>query len=426
LPPFALRAMHRIDAHSFAPALSPLPDDHAHHDRKQRGTVHGTPVLIKTEAQSLLTSAEERSVAMAAKIEAKAVEARTFSHDSSLQQLMQIRQITAYLDTAQRGQDAEALIQLAQRMRDAPEQARSLARRAFPDATTQFLALQYAIRSGQEDGVPDASLEALFDALAELEADHGGAIRADLNTVEAAAEQAHSAADVLHFQSTYKDVVLGESSLANTLRLLLRRFGLEGFDAGRRQLIAALGLDVSAQRPSGDLARLNNLVQDLYHLQVIGSMQEDCRKLASYFARRFNIATLSPMQLMEDLIALSGERWAAAGRFVDLASRFGILLVAAQIAFYTRTRGLLGRMPTKIFADLDCRLAIIGAAQEALDLAIEQEQAEEDRRQEEQDEQEDLQQEAQAEQERQQATEATVADDQPAPSQDAPLAVGSR
>lgn len=79
--------------------------------------------------------------------------------------------------------------------------------------------------------------------------------------------------------------------------------------------------------------------------------------------------------LLKELVALTAERWASPGRFGTLARQWVPEGTPAQIRFLTQVKAIVRSMPTQVFVDLDARQTMLGALQEALDQAIEQEEA---------------------------------------------------
>ena len=76
-----------------------------------------------------------------------------------------------------------------------------------------------------------------------------------------------------------------------------------------------------------------------------------------------------------DLVALSGERWIDAARVGQLASKHGAAEpAAAQVQFITGTRKALSELPVQVFQSPEARDAVLGAAQGALDRAIDKEE----------------------------------------------------
>jgi len=336
------------------------------------GQLGGQQVQVDDANSVLSDAAEEISLHHSEKAETKHTSERKKEAARPLE-LMSPEAIMAYMDAAQAFEDAEELVQLAKRMLSGQGDPAAQAKQAFPGPTEQFMALQYALHQGEREGAPAEVLDALREALDDLEMEHGPRIRADANTIGAAGEGARGHADVAQFQATYRDVVLGNPSLAGTLKLALERFGNSDFAAGLARLTQALGQDLAAARPSGDPTRLQNLVQDLYHLGVAATVLDASRELHARIGEQHGALTGTPVALMQDLVGISAEKWVSGNRFTALAEKFGATGVEAQIHFLTGIKLLMRDLPVKVFVDADQRQTLFQAVQDALDAAIDKE-----------------------------------------------------
>ena len=336
------------------------------------GQLNGQQVQVDDGLSVLSDAAEEISLHHSEKAETKHASERKKEATRPLE-LMSPEAIMAYMEAAQAHKSPEEMAQLAQRMLSGQGDPAAQAKQAFGEPTQQFMALQYALHQGEREGAPAEVLDALREALDDLEMEHGPRIRADINTVGTAGEGAHSREDVAQFQATYRDVVLGNPSLAGTLKLALERFGDGDFAAGLSRLIQALGQDLAAARPSGDPTRLQNLVQDLYHLGVAATVLDASRELHAKIGEQHGALSGSPVALMQDLVGISAEKWVSGNRFTALAEKFGATGVEAQIHFLTGIKLLMRDLPVKVFVDADQRQTIFQAAQDALDAAIDRE-----------------------------------------------------
>ena len=346
------------------------------------GNLRGEQVLVvlKKDAASILAdAAEEVSMMHSEKVEKKNFSERRFDIDTPMD-LMGIREIQAYLRSAGLLDDQARMLELARRMQAARGDPRALAREQSRDPAHQYVLLQFALNDAMENKQPREVIERLQDALADLEMESGPLIRASLNTMATATAHAPTPQGRALFQETYRDIVLGHNTLAQTLLLVLERLGGASgndFKAGLLGLIKALGADLSATRPSTEASRLQALVQDLYHLEVASTVLEGCHALAERMAERHGVRTLVPLDMMKELIGFTGERWVSMMRFVDMAARYRLTEIPELIAFHFATRELLRQMPVKVFSDLDTRQAVLDGAQSALDQAIREEEEQE-------------------------------------------------
>lgn len=345
----------------------------------QTGQLGGQQVTVDGGPSMLADAAEEISLHHSEKAEQKhSAERKKEVHEGP--DLMKLEEIQTYLQATEDFSDPEEMAQLAKRMLSGQGDPQAQAKKAFDEPAGQHVALQYALLTGEKEGADPAVLDDLREALADLEMEHGPAIRANLNTIGTAAEGATSREQVLAFQSTYQDVVLGEASLSATLKLAVEKFGTSGADlaTGLQRLVKALGQDMAAARPSGDPTRLQHLVQDLYHLGVAATVLDGCRELQASQATRHGAAGSDfgpgPAALMQDLVGVSGEKWVASSRFSNLAEKFGAREPTPAVTFLTGVKGLMREMPVKVFVDGDQRNTVFQAVQEALDTAIDREE----------------------------------------------------
>jgi len=363
--------MNRIDSGLPNIALGSQPQAGNGQAQSQVGTLLGEAAVLVDGEFSLADGAEELSLHMAEKTEDKHHAERKIKPDKPME-LMQPAAILETLDQTHDPDAQEKLHELYKKLISGDDSPRRAAGNAFQDVSQQFLALQYALQKGEQDGAGAHVLEGIRDALAELEMERGPEIRAGLNSLKTAGQFANDAAGVASFQHTYRDIVLGENSLAKTLNLALERFGDGEVGAGLRQLIAALGHDLAAARPSIGTNRLQSLIQDMYQLEVAVTVLDGCRELGEKLATEFR-TPLDASKLMRDLVSVSHEKWVAASRFTGMATSHGVCQVEAEIAFLTGVRGMLKEMPVQVFSDADNRQSILTAAQEALDTAIDKE-----------------------------------------------------
>lgn len=379
----------RID-NSAAPGLldngpgaddaSPLP---------QGGSWRGETVQVTSKDCDILgDAAEEISMEHSEHVESHKLEEREVE-DKPEVDVPLVEQIQEYLEQADKSeledklrQFVEALTRNAERgdRRDDESSAngvRDEARARFANPTERFLALSYALHEVSRAPGHEALAGDVRAAIEDLHDDYGGHIRADLNTIGVAAKFGRgNAAEIEKFQAGYRDAVLGAENLAGMLRGTLERFGEADYRAAVGSMIHALGADLAAaQGPSASAQRLNAVVQELYQMEVLGTLLDGCQLLS----RRLDAAhglQVKPGALMQDVVAASGERWTAAPRFAGIADRHGATGVAPRIMFLNGIKTLVRDLPPKVFPDAEARFNAVGAVQEALDEAIAREDEE--------------------------------------------------
>lgn len=289
-------------------------------------------------------------------------------------QVMSAEQVLGYLQAVHQQGKTEELVALARRMLASGAHPGVMARQGLPDPTQQFLALQYALQQGEREGAPAERLQALRDALADLDDDHGASIRARLNTAAVIGGQAADADGAARLQQTYTELVLGAPTLARSFDLALQHFGTQGLGSGLQGLIAALGADLAAARPSTSMVRLQALLQDLYLLEVVQTSLDGAQALASGLEQRHGHRGLDAERLLRELVALTAERWVTAQRFESLAEQLGVADGPARIGLLTGIKALLRELPPRVFVDAESRQTAFDALQGALDAAIAREE----------------------------------------------------
>lgn len=318
-------------------------------------------------------AAEEISMHFAEQAEDKALDDdKVDVHDDV--QVMQAEAVMAYLDATHQGDQAEKLQSQARQLLEGSGHPGVMARQGGGNPLQQFLALQYALQQGEQEGAPAERLQQLRDALADLQDDHGEQIRARLNTVGVAAQQGQDAASVARFQDTYAEVALGAPTLAQTLTLALDRFGAQGFAKGLQGLVAALGADLAATRQSTSPEKLQTLVSDLFQLEVVHTVLDGAQDLAQGLQLRHGHQGLNAEALVKQLVAISAERWVSSSRFEALADELGVHDNTARIGLLTGIKTLLKDLPPRVFPDPEARQTTLDALQGALDSSIAREE----------------------------------------------------
>lgn len=350
------------------------------------GTLQGTPVqLADSPLSALADAADEMTAAFSTRIQEKNLRERKMlagNEGTLVRERVQEMLKTLWSDERGReniGDEADLLTLAREIIRD-PGRTRQAVREFADQPSTQYLALlevAQLIEAGEAGEDPGSvALDAVREAAAELLAERGAEIRADLNAFDAA--QSLAPGEAAAFRSAYRDVVIAADTLGAVLRHLLDT--VEG-DAGsdfKRVLdttISALGMDLAAARPSIDPVRLRSLVSDLFHLEVVATVIDRCSALSAQLAGRHGSAPFPPTRLASDLVALSGERWLDASRFTRLAESMGVSEPpACTVDFLTGARNALKDMPVQVYATPEARASVIDAVQSAIDEAIDREE----------------------------------------------------
>ena len=346
----------------------------------------GQAQLLPDLHSTLSDAAEELTQSLSGKAQEKSLKERKADSGKSLADLSRAQRLAMFQAMAGGGSadgqaDAEQKIaQLAQKALRQPGQARRQAKESGGDASEQYLALLEAadlIQDGKIGHDPGGrATDSLREAAAELFAEHGREIRADINTFEAT--RGLSAQEAGQFRSTYRDVVLGESAVNDTLRRLLDMLPKgQGSDFSRvlETTREALGLDLAAIHPSVDVVRLQGLVSDLAHIKVISTVVDQCQELSETLTQRHGVAPFSATSMTSEMLSLTADRWVDASRLTAIGQRFNMQShLEASVHFMTGLRNAIKDLPVQVFQAMEARQSLLDAAQAALDEAIDREE----------------------------------------------------
>lgn len=336
------------------------------------GTYKGERLVIRSELSKLESAKEEMTFHFSEKVEGEVATKMDVEAEFAIK-VMKVDEILAYLKSAQAFQTPGELVALARRLLEGNGSVRNFTTNATSDPTQQYLLLQFSIFEGESSGASTSRIESIREALSELEFESSAAIHAGLNSIDAATQFGVTPNDIALFQSTYRDLVIGNPSLAETLQTLFERFGDREFSKGLNSLLKALGNDLSATRPSIDTIRLQLLIEDIYRLEVFNTIIDEASSLGARLARVNHCSKFSPTQYLKELVSITTERWINSGRFTSIPAKFEISEMPTSILLLTQAMRSLSEMPVKVFASLDARRDVLTAAQLALDEIIEAE-----------------------------------------------------
>lgn len=274
---------HRHHHHHLRGSQTSKSDNLIAHDNLATVPAFGLQVE-EVEGKSILNgAAEEVSLHIAARLESTYASQRKKTDVKHLETLSS-EAVEAYMMASMALASPQQLKDVVKRMLSGGDPAVH-ARQAFKQPTEQFLAFQYALKQGQRDGVAPKVLEALRESMDVWALAYHAKIRADINTIGAAAVLGKNREGIAEFQDTYHKLVLGEGSFSATLQKAYKLAGVEGnFGVVLKRLISALGHDVAALSPSRNPVQLQAVLSDLYRYEAAVTVLPRCEDLckASY------------------------------------------------------------------------------------------------------------------------------------------------
>lgn len=251
------------------------------------------------------------------------------------------------------------------------------AREFSDDATHQFLALTH-LREALEEAPDPALGDALDEALATLESEHGPAIRAGFNVSAVAGNFAGTQiGDVQQLRDFYRDVVLDCEDIQQAYERVVQDHPGKSFEEAVRFMLKALGADLAANTQSVSKAHLSQIMDDMYQLKSLNTAHEQCEDLVRRVRRNYDAVPSAgaARDLLAELLEARGRAWQGADAFTGLPQKLGVHGDEAGIYFLQGFKELVRFVPLKAFGgDATVRDRVMLAVQEALDIAIDDEE----------------------------------------------------
>jgi len=271
----------------------------------------------------------------------------------------------------------------------------------FPDPSVRFGVIQAMaadLGGGGGDGTSEEALrEHLQEYGAKLEKEHGPAIAAGNNIVPVLNDLIQSrpqdAGDVRDF---YRQAVLGYQSPSESYRYIATHLGQfnggpdtpgaspvadgpefeKHFSVTIDFLASALAADLAATRPSGEPARLGEVVDGLYQVRFLGNAHASCRDLLSKFHKSTNNSVpVAPFRLMTGMLDSANGGRVSDADFVRMASDFNLPPLEPTINFLTQFRDVARNLPPRAYDKPETRERVLDAMQKAIDHSIDEEEA---------------------------------------------------
>lgn len=269
-----------------------------------------------------------------------------------------------------------------------------LEREFSDDDAEQYMFLQAMIAYGRDSGDshqdhPSQNENLALQLLDEIEDKRGDGLFAEINAAKEGFSYGKTPEEVRKFCSNYGHMVMDCNTLGEVLESVFQL--LPQFDEQKEKkeaiihhysqvfdrLISTAGFDMNTLRPSRDTVQLRQLVKNLFLLQALKTVFENCIDEASRLEKsiepiiKFKVL-VSPNKLMCDLVAISGDRMVSVARFINMPMQYGVTEVQAKVLFVKMVQRLLKEMTDnqKVFVSKEARLDILNALQEGLDELI--------------------------------------------------------
>ena len=256
----------------------------------------------------------------------------------------------------------------------------NVARRAlelFYDPSDAWAALAEALEDLEKDpAVGKDVLDAIQTGMAELEKESGPAIHAGIQGALAAKGYADlDSSDNL--RGFYRQTVCDFGTVNDVFAYVHDTYGDGNFDKAMDFLFGALSADLASDLPSMETTHLEQVHGNLEQVRLLQNVYRDCDRLLGRWESIHNVkdCPLKPMELMGQMVALRNERFLGASQIDQIASQSKAPDIEHEVLFLQEMLSMSRNFPTQLFDGTEGRMKVIDAVQEAVDRAIEREDA---------------------------------------------------
>lgn len=340
------------------------------------GRYQGERVIqLKPEASLLQDAAEELTFQLG-ETEEKTLAKRSIGEKNKKQQMgiRDVGQVLEKLNDLRKNVLDRVLQILIMQMRSGNyTDLRQLVRQQLPEPSHQYAALLALAEQLREQGASNADQAIVEAALQDLEQDQESAIRSALNIAEVIGECANSKlGDVQSLRNTYRDAVLDVEHIGQTLNCLVEQYGDAQLGAALDYLIKALGADLASSSTSTDPNKLHAMLNDVYRLEVLTGMLEECGLLVERYQAPGNDCCSS--SLLKEILDWQHNSWLRPEEISTLSQKLGINELGIEINLLRDTKELVRMIPLKAYAEPEQRIRLIDTIQQAMDEAINREE----------------------------------------------------
>lgn len=342
------------------------------------GKHQGENVKSSNIASMVADAAEEMSFAFGSKASSKLSQRKTKQSNDLRNRIKQ--KAEAYMRRIPDLGGADKLMQFLEHLKkggkQTPRELLQQGKQEFKDVSHQYAALAFAYESLAGDGTAAGLRDTLAQALAQLEAEHGPAIRAGLNVSETASQFAGGKADKTQdLRDFYRHTVLAPESFVDAFESVISHYPDRNFLEAIAFMVAAVGRDLHARGPSLSPHALKKILDDLYRLEMMGHIYRDSESLLERVFKLFQCRSKkSPRSFMKHFMGLKKETWLQSGQLNEMVEDLGFGAMKVRIFFVQEFQKLIKKIPLKAFDDLEMRERLLEVIVEVRDAAVEEEE----------------------------------------------------
>ncbi len=337
------------------------------------GSLFGNAAAVVESPMSLLADAAEELTFAADTTDDFELDER--KERDEIDEAMEER-VKKYQELMRESGEAEQVNQLkdAIRAREGREHALRQARQRFPDPSDAWAALKQ-IRDELAGDAPAETLRGVDEALAELEAAEGPAIRSGIcGALNAKGFDSLGAPSELG--ALYRGAVCDFADVNALYSHIQEHYGND-FEAALDFLYKALASDMAADVPSMEKTHLEHVNAGFGELRSLQSARSLCAKLLERWAAVHDVkdCPLDDMALLGKVVALRKEHFISGTQIARLADEAKAPDIERKVLFLQELLNTTRTFAPSLFDGNEGRMKVLNAVQDAVDAAIAEEDA---------------------------------------------------
>jgi type III secretion protein W len=290
----------------------------------------------------------------------------------------QEERVRLYKDLMHQAGKNEDLRQLAEQLQNAGTKSEVMrqVRQRFPDPGDAYAALDYALEELEKKGASQESIQAVRDARDELLAEEGPAVRAGIQATLSA--QGYAGLDVGdELRGLYRRAVCDFPGVNEMFNHILDKYGQDKFDQAISFLTRTLGSDLSADIPSMEKTHLENVNANLGLVRLLQSAHAQCGRVMDRWQSVHGVENcpLDSRALLGRILALRGENFLSSSHFERMATDARPPDIEREVLFLQELMQMIRSLPSQLFDGHGGHMKVLDTVQNAVDNAIEREDA---------------------------------------------------
>jgi type III secretion protein W len=240
------------------------------------------------------------------------------------------------------------------------------------DAAQMWAALGRAKKKLKGDA-PDAALDAIEEALAQLEKESMGEIRAGIVGATTALEAGKSGEAALAEGAAYRQVnVEYHDDTFEMFQKILEKYGSEQFEEGLEFLFRALANDLASDQPSQEASHLEAVSRGLGQARVLNGAHTLLARFLLRWKTKHGVenAELTPVEGLKDLLEMKQDHYLSARSLEPMVKAGKAPDIEHEVIFLQELLSTARQMSPLVFDDAEGRMRFIDAVQEAVDDAV--------------------------------------------------------